>query len=389
MSPRMPRVLVLNYEFPPMGGGAGHASYHIARTLAESGCDVDVITSGTNGHTIFEVHSGLRIFRVKSNRRSLHECGMEGAWAYVAAARPIFQRLLNAEQYDVIHYFFGLPTGFLSLLSPRSRTIPSVISLRGSDVPGYDASNNGLQWVHRAMLPVTKRIWKKASALVALSDSLRDLAQPILPEKTIGVIPNGIDVDHFHPNGYHATEHAGPLRLLCVARLVRRKGLDDLFHAMALLRDEPIHLTLQGIGSQQDELARLAISLGVADRISFAGFKDRDSLPVVYQKADLFVMPSLAESFGLATLEAMACGLPVVVSRVGGMVEYVKDGENGLIVPPRDPEALANAIRSLARNPGLRRSMGARNAQKVRQEYTWQHVADAYLQIYQQVRHDP
>jgi glycosyltransferase involved in cell wall biosynthesis len=374
------RILILNYEFPPMGGGAGHASFQIARTLAAKGCEVDVLTSGLTGQPTAEVVDGIRVHRVRSQRRSIQDCGLQGAWSYVAAAQPVYRTLLRTRAYDVIHYFFGLPTGALALCTPGAQRIPSVISLRGSDVPGYDPSNRMLQAIHRLLLPVTRRIWRSADAVVALSQALRDEAQRTLPERPIAVISNAVE-ELFTPAARNGRARS-TVQLLTVARLIPRKGFDDLFQAMTHLADLPIHLTIQGEGGARRSMQQRAVALGLHNRITFSGFRPRHLLPSVYQDADLFVLPSHAESCGLALLEAMACGLPTVVTRVGGMVEHVEDGVHGLVVPPRAPEALAGALRRLIADPALRCAMGERAAGRIRAQYTWGAVTEAYLETY-------
>ena len=377
------RVLLLNYEFPPMGGGAGHASFEIARRLAARGHQVDVVTSGIVGQPRCEWLEGVQVFRVRSYRRSIQDCGLLGAYSYLLGAAPLARQLSRRHRYDVVHYFFGLPTAALSLVVPALQRLPSVVSLRGSDVPGYDATNRSLQLLHGLLKPVSRRIWRRADAVVALSDSLQALALRTLPDKPIAVIPNGIGVERFYPsaNGHpHST--GAPLRVLTVARLIRRKGLDELLRAVARLRDVPLQLTIQGSGRHEAELQRLTVSLGISDQVIFSGFRPRELLPPIYQAADVFVMPSRSESFGLAVLEAMACGLPVVISRVGGMVDLVEDGVNGFVVPPDDAEGLAAAIRRLASQPALRREMGRRNARQAKSRYTWDRVVDAYLAVY-------
>jgi glycosyltransferase involved in cell wall biosynthesis len=378
-----------------MGGGAGHASFQLAKTLVAKRCVVDVVTSGITGQPSCETLDGVRVFRVPSRRRSIQDCGLAGAWSYVLAAQPVVRRLVRQHPYDVIHYFFGLPTGLLALCTPGARRIPSVISLRGSDVPGYDQSNRLLGLAHAVLQPLTRLIWTQADAVIALSYALRAQALDALDQKPIGVISNAIEIAAFTPadrNGDRSTDpptHQGggtsDVQVLTVARLIPRKGLEHLLHAMTFLKDEPVHLTIQGGGPEGDRLQRLAVSLGIQDRISFAGFRPRHLLPGVYQAADIFVLPSLSESCGLALLEAMACGLPVVITEVGGMVEHVQDGLNGFVVPPRDPAALAAALRRLIHDAELRQAMGERNAQRIRERYTWDAVADAYLATYKRV----
>ncbi len=386
----MLHVLLLNYEFPPMGGGAGHASFQMARVLVAQGYQVDVVTSGIAGQPPLEVVDGVRIHRVRSLRRNIHDCGLWGAWSYVISAQPVVRRLLCACRYDVIHYFFGLPTGLLSLCTPGAGRVPSVISLRGSDVPGNDLTSRVLRWSHRLLLPITRRIWRCADQVVANSEALRALAERVLPEKTIGVIPNGIEHNVFQPRrAADADQPAGKqspvVRVLTVARLVRRKGLDDLLQALALLKDDRLRLTIQGWGSDGDRLHALAVRLGVYRQVTFAGFAEREQLPPVYHGSDIFVLSSHSESCAMALLEAMACGLPVVATRVGGMIEKVQDGINGLLVPPSNPQALAEALRRLIDSPELRRTFGERNAMKIQRAYSWEDIADQYLALYRDI----
>ena len=179
------RILILNYEFPPMGGGAGHASSQIAKELAAKGHHVEVLTSGLAGQAKEELIDGIKVYRVKSVRKSIQDCGILGAWSYVFAARPVFKRLLKQNHYDITHYFFSLPTGMLRLITPGTKKIPSVVSLRGSDVPGYDQMNKMLRVFHLLLGPVTKKIWNQAEAVVANSHGLRKIAEQFSIEKTI------------------------------------------------------------------------------------------------------------------------------------------------------------------------------------------------------------
>ena len=381
------RVLILNYEFPPLGGGAGHASFNIARTLARLGCQTDVITSGVGEQQGIERLDGVKVYRVRSRRRGIQDCGFWGAWSYVVSAQPVLRKLIGQHRYDVIHCFFGLPTGLLTLLTPGARRIPSVISLRGSDVPGYDTENHFLQLAHGFLRPLTRHIWRSADAVIANSQGLRDLAQPLLPTKPIGVIPNAIDGTVFGPNGAadpRGNGSASAIRVLAVARLIERKGLEDLLHAMALLRRTQLELTVQGWGRSGERLQELAVSLGIHHRVTFAGFKQRHLLPKVYRAADIFVLPSHSESCAMALLEAMACGLPVVATEVGGTRELVSQDVNGYLVPPWEPRALADALARLAADSTLRRNMGERNAQMIQQSYTLQTMTAQYLNVYHQ-----
>ena len=156
------RVLLLNYEFPPLGGGAGVATQALARGLASRGVTVDVITAGERDECRSEVlwdghgeEGLLTVYRVKSSRTGVHEAGMGGAFSYLRQALPLVRARMRDEHYDIVHLFFSLPTGALLPFLSLGDT-PVVVSLRGSDVPGYDRHQKNLERAHRALLPVTR-----------------------------------------------------------------------------------------------------------------------------------------------------------------------------------------------------------------------------------------
>src|SRR5215207_1832880 len=200
------RVLLLNYEYPPCGSGAGLATKALAEGLASRGVNVDVVTGGERASVepklfwdgLAENEGVLTVHRVPSRRRSEHEAGVRGAAGYLAAATPIVRRLLAQEQYDVAHFVFSLPTAaMLPLLDVRG--IPVVVSLRGSDVPGYDAGLIGVQRAHRLLFPLTRWIWRRADRVIVPSESLGRLAQRTDKRLRYSVVAGGVDLQSFRP----------------------------------------------------------------------------------------------------------------------------------------------------------------------------------------------
>ena len=173
------KILIANYEFPPIGGGASKVSYELAKTLVNLGHEVHVLTSRIGGMPSFESIDGIIVHRVWSWRNGIHDCGLKGAFTYLLSALPRLRRILNTEDIDVVHYFFGLPTGFLSLYSNNIRGIPYIVSLRGSDVPLYDLDSRKLVFLHRLTRPISRHIWRRASRVIAVSRGLRDLAMTL------------------------------------------------------------------------------------------------------------------------------------------------------------------------------------------------------------------
>lgn len=385
------RILVLNYEYPPLGGGAGVASAALAQGLVERGVRVDVVTASAGADAERRsderlAEGGLSLYRVRSRRTGVHEAGMLGAASYLVNAFPVVRRLLQTHRYDAVHIFFSLPTGAL-LPFLNLRGVPVVVSLRGSDVPGYDPYNLGMQRAHRLLRPLTRWIWRRADRVVAVCESLGRLTSRTCPGLAYTVVPNGVDLTLFHPEGSGRRGLPGRLRCLAVARLVERKGLGDLIRAFAQLERGRFELEIVGDGPDVGVLRDLAAGLGVGQEVRFLGSLDREGVAQRYREADLFTLPSSAEAFGNVFAEALASGLPIVGSDVGGIPELVEHGTNGLLVPPGDPHALARAINYLGRDPELRAEMSRRNRAKAEATLEWAQVTKRYLSIYEAVMH--
>jgi D-inositol-3-phosphate glycosyltransferase len=217
----------------------------------------------------------------------------------------------------------------------------------------------------------------------------------------ISVIPPGVDLERFRPLPKEEARRVlgfPPDRryVLFVGRIEPLKGLETLMRAVAILAQECPTWTRDFavviIGGDPDapadaemrRLQRLREDLGVSDLVTFLGAKAQETLPYYYNAADVVVMPSDYESFGLVALEAMACGTPVIASEVGGLVYLVRHGETGLRVPRRQPIALARALDRLLRDEGLRRRMGE-SGRRWAQEFAWPLIADRILGLYQEV----
>jgi glycosyltransferase involved in cell wall biosynthesis len=371
------RLLFVNYEFPPVGGGAAYASFATARELVALGHQVDFLTTAAEGHRGDEVLEGIHVHRVPSFRRGVHQAGFLGAFGFIAGAAARIGALTRRHDYQVCHYYFGLPTGILARVPGPHRRRPYVVSLRGSDVPGYDTA---LDRYHRLLRPLTRSIWKGAASVVANSGDLRRLALRTTPDLAIDVIHNGADAVAALPVRSEAREG---LRVLTVSRLIARKGLDTLIRALAATPAGRLSLDIAGEGPDETILRRLAADCGVGDRVRFHGFVDRAGLRALRARADMFVLASRAESCSMALLEAMGAGLPLIATGVGGTLELVNDGSNGLLFDSGNVEQLTAAMNTLAGNPALRGRMAAANRGLVAERCTWLSVARRYERLFQ------
>jgi D-inositol-3-phosphate glycosyltransferase len=213
----------------------------------------------------------------------------------------------------------------------------------------------------------------------------------------IVVIPGGVDLEHFRRTPRLAARVALGLDghrkiILFVGRIQRLKGLDVLFRAFERLGDVEAQLLV--IGGQPgttletreiSRLQHLATRLGIAERTRFVGAVPHETLPLYYSAADVTAMPSSYESFGLVAVESLACGTPVVATRVGGLTSIVRDGETGLLVPWRDADLFAERLRTLLRDRRLRAKL-ARNARESVLGYGWDRIADEHVALYAEVR---
>lgn len=370
------KILMVNYEFPPIGGGAGQAHQNLLREYAKmEGLEVDVLTSGLGqGLQREEVAENITIYKVGIRKKNLHYWRKSEVLIWLYKARREYDTLIQNNQYDLVHAFFGFPSGWLCYRSRKE--LPYIISLRGSDVPGY---NERLGLDYFLLAGLFRRIWRGASFIVANSRGLQELARQFMPDLHIQVIPNGIDTNIFYPaENFELTK---PLKILTVGRLIRRKRIDLLIEAVAKLNQSGLEaeFTIAGDGNLMEELQTLAQTLGIPEKIYFLCNVPPEKMPEVYRNHHLFVMASLHEGMSNAMLEAMASGLPIITSSCEGVEELID--ENGIIIRPTTKEAFAEAIGKLAQDKNARVKMAAAACQKA-EIFTWKAAAAQYLQTY-------
>jgi glycosyltransferase involved in cell wall biosynthesis len=375
---RIFHLLLLNYEYPPIGGGAGNATANMARELAGLGHRVRVVTAAFGGLPRRQVVDGYELVRLPVVRRHADHCSPLEMLTFLVSAGVALPLLQRDFQANACIAFFGIPCGPAAWFLKQLCGVPYIVSLRGGDVPGFLPYN--LAGYHKVTGPLIRFLWRGAAHVVANSQGLAALARQSAGQMPIRMIPNGVDTARFTPAEHR--EHRGPVQLVFVGRVVHQKGLDVLLSALSRLPAEADYeLTIVGDGPLRDTLTKQAASLGVLARLRFAGWAGREEMPDLLRRADLFVFPSRDEGMPNAVLEAMAAGLPVVATRISGNEEVVADGETGLLVPPDDPDALAGALAGFLADAALRRRMGAAGRERVCREYSWRSVAERYAAL--------
>jgi glycosyltransferase involved in cell wall biosynthesis len=373
-----PSLLLINYEFPPLGGGAGTATLNIARELARFDADVTVLTSAFRGLPREEYLHGYRVIRIPTLRRRKDRCSIFEMIVFIISAAIFSVPIARKTRAQATIAFFSIPCGPIAYLLKLLLRIPYIVSLRGGDVPGYLGQE--LAFFHKITAPITRLVWRNAAHVVANSDGLQRLACRSVPDTQIAIVPNGVDYEKFVPGkgNVHPV-----LSLLFVGRLHMQKGLDSLLRALHRLAPEyrNYRLSIVGDGPERDTLAHLARDLQLADKIDFLGWVDRDRIPEIYAAADAFLFPSRDEGMPNAVLEAMAAGLPILATRISGSEELVVDRENGLLVAVDDIPAMAEALQLIIADPETRCRMGQASRHRIEQHYSWQSTARAYFQM--------
>ena len=289
------------------------------------------------------------------------------------------RRLHRHRPFDLVDGHFLHPDGFAAVEIGRRLGIPVVLSARGSDAQ--------LQPDEPGMREVIARTLSQAALVIAVSRPIAGrLVELGVPADRVAIVPNGIDAALFQPQpvaGAAVRQHVGcpegERLILAVGRLERVKGHDILLEALAILsRAVRVRLVIAGEGRLQDTLAAQARSLGIADRVLFAGAIPHESLAAWYSAADVFCLPSRSEGHPNVLVEALACGTPAVAAAVGAAGEILSP-ECGLLVPPEDPAALATALAAAVARPWDRSRVRARVAGR-----GWDRVAESVRAVFEE-----
>jgi len=311
-------------------------------------------------------------------------------WPLMPRFSDALRRHLQSRRADVVHAHFWM-SGWAATRATRGLSIPTFVTFHalGSVKRRHQGSADTSP---PERVDVELAVATRATGVVATCrDEVQELSAMGVDLATVDVVPCGVDVRHFTTTAAPLDHppRREPYRIVSVGRLVPRKGYATVVEALVALPG--VELVVAGgrsevgvVEAEQLRLEALAEELGVRDRVHFIGQVGHFLMPALLSTADVVVCTPWYEPFGLVPLEAMACGVPVVASAVGGMLDSVADGETGLLVPPQDPAALADALRELLADPVRREAYGRAGIRRARSRYSWDAVATATAEVYQE-----
>ncbi|MCP9455883.1 MAG: glycosyltransferase family 4 protein [Nitrospira sp.] len=376
-------LLIINYEYPPLGGGASNASGFMAKALSRQGHSVSVLTGAFGDLRGRAQEDDVVVYRVPAIRRAIDRSNPLEMASFVASGIWRLPTIIRQERIEAVIVFFTIPCGPLGYLAKKFYGLPYVVSLRGGDVPGLVPE---ISWMHRLLGPLRRGILRNAEAVVANAPGLAELSRRTDPA-LVTTIPNGVDTDFFRP-GVKVGDVPGterrPFRLIFAGRLHNQKNLIFLFEQLAILAEKGLSFSLEisGDGPERLRLEKRATALNLHDRIVWHGWLDKAALRSLYQMGDCMVNPSLYEGMPNTVLEAMACGLPVIASRIPGNTDVVQDGLTGYLFDLAAPEQFRACLEKLIGTPELAQRMGQKARARVMAEFSWEDVARRYALLF-------
>ncbi len=380
----------------------------LSRELGRQGIGVDVFTRSQDEHVPHVLHDlgfGNRVVHIPAGPET--PVAKDSLADYLPEFIGNIRGFAEAKglEYDLIHSHYWL-SGIAGLDLRRAWDVPLIHMMHTLGLMKNRVARSQSEMATEQREQAERQLLTQADRIVAATQA--ELAQfqwlYKVDTKNVVVIPPGVDTSHFYPIPEdEAKEFIGmpedKRMILYVGRIEPLKGVDTLIEAAAILRQRGVLVEgcecLAIIGGESgeppekisEEMARLkgiARKLGTDDMVTFLGPQDQDNLQYYYSASDIVVVPSHYELFGLVALEAMACGRTVVASETGGLAFLIHDGENGFHVPAADPNALADKLELIIKDPGLRARIGE-NARAYAQGHAWPLIAERVVKLYSEV----
>ncbi|SIS42896.1 glycosyltransferase family 4 protein [Neptunomonas antarctica] len=355
------KIAIISVDFAPNVGGVAAHVVELGKALVTLGHEVHVLTLPiADKQESIETWQGMIVHRPRLPKSKP---------LYTVFMKIWLRRFLKKNPVDIIHVH-----GMRPLEATRGLNTPVIFTNHTS---GYLRRLEKGPKVHAELARRLAHICH----VLAPSDELCEATRVVGFTKPVDFIPNGVDVARFTPSPIRPDR---PVTILLARRLVDKNGVTVYAEAVSALKGLDVQLIFAGNGPERVKVERILKSNGMFDKSTFLGDVSNQDMPDVYRSADISVLPSFMEATSITGLESMACGLPLIGTRVGGIPTLITEGETGLMVPPGDPDALGEALVFLANNPLLQKEMGLKARKKAEQQFSWLHIAERTVAVYQQ-----
>lgn len=363
------KILVLNYEFPPLGGGAAPVSKDISLELSKRGHDVTVVTMGYRDLPIYEEIQGIKVYRLKCLRSRKTSCKPWEQYSYLLAVRRFMRKHMLTQHYDVCHTHFVIPTGEAAKWIKKKYRIPYIITAHGSDVEGHN-QKTAMKIMHRILRSGWRKIVDESYAVVSPSEYLMDLMNHnYLCDKYV-YIPNGIEWDKWNKCG--KTEYKQN-KILIMGRLQRFKNVQMILQALKWIDLGNWQVEILGDGPYRQELEEMSFVLGLSDKVHFHGWIDNGTEEQIrfVKEASLYISASQFENCPMSVIETTAAGCYPLLSDIPAHRQLIADDEYFFKLD--DLEGLAEKIQRVITD----RKQGIENIADI-SRFDWKNIIQQY-----------
>ena len=374
------RILVLVHEFPPIGGGGGRVAEDICGKLARRGHEVKVLTTHLKGLPYKEERNGFQVVRFGSLRTKPYRASFLSMAIYILAGLGVGRRLIGRFKPDVIHAHFAVPAGALAWMLSWVTRIPYVLTVHLGDVPGGvpEKTDEWFRWIY----PFTAHIWRHASEIVAVSEFTRQLAMKKY-KQNIRVVPNGVDLTALRPTQISLND---PPRVVFAGRVMEQKNPLQFVHTLNELKELKWQAVMIGDGALVPDVLCAIEKFGLQDRFHLTGWIDPQEVLRWFDRSDILFMPSRAEGLPVVGVQALAKGLAIIASRVGGFVDLVDEAKNGFLIDSADASKFSTSLSGLLSDPTSLLSFRTASLEKAA-AFELEQIVKEYEIIFQRVKH--